>query len=934
MSCGATPCSCGCCAGVENATPRSVLNPPGQPSLNWRVGEWSSFRESLFASLAQDPILRNLRTRDLSDPAIALCDAESVMLDVLTFYTERIANEGYLATATERASLAAMAREIGYVPAPGVAASCDLRFFLDETPGAPKSTVIPVGTKVQSLPGPDEKPQTFETVSALTARVGWNAMKPRSTQNRDPGFGDVEVTFQGANLNLQIGDMLLFVGGENRRDITAEQWDIRKITTVSIDSKAGTTHVTWGKGLGHLKKGRRTSPAASDPQVFVFRQKANAFGFNAQPFDTVPDATKRDAYGLGSEAGVDAKNQWPGFDLFRDRSHALNLDQFYPKILKDSFLVLMGPGSGSKEGYRELFQVASVSESAQAKFGISSKTTLLSLEGENFAEFQKLRREVAVFAAPELLSLAPAPWLNGETGNPAASPWKLAKTMACPVAGAKLQLALPAPVMAAGHKLLIVGKAVRLSPTTAGLQIDPGGGLSRRALAIDETVITETLPVSHGSNQWQLQARTLDGFKGSLTFRTNQVVLMPADAADPDVAEAVLLDGPVPDGVETVTSLQFTTATTRFYDRLTVSLSANVAPATHGETVKEVLGSGDAAAAFQRMKLKQTPLTYVPVSTGTGAESSLEIRVGGVLWQEASTLLDPAADATVFITEQSDATDESKVAVTFGDGMNGSRLPTGTANIEATYRKGIGLVGEVAANQLTQLLTRPLGVKSVVNPIAPSGAADPESSEEVRAHAPKSVQTLARIVSLSDYEAFAATFAGIGKAKADWLWNGEQKLVHVTVASASGQSPAAGSDLVLNLTAAMNGARDMRQIVRVTGYSPLTFKVSARLLVDSRYVAADVFAAAQAALSERFGFQRRRLNQGLRGSEVIAVLQAVAGVLAVDLDALHLSGTPASLSKQIIAHAARWSADEGSSLLPAELLTLAPRGASFQEMAA
>ena len=56
-------------------------------------------------ALAKYPALRALTTRDNSDPTIAVLDAFAVMGDVLTFYQERIANEGYLRTATERRSI-------------------------------------------------------------------------------------------------------------------------------------------------------------------------------------------------------------------------------------------------------------------------------------------------------------------------------------------------------------------------------------------------------------------------------------------------------------------------------------------------------------------------------------------------------------------------------------------------------------------------------------------------------------------------------------------------------------------------------------------------------------------------------------------------------------------------------------------------------------
>ena len=59
------------------------------------------------------------------------------MLDVLAFYQERLANESFLRTATERRSILELARLIGYQPSPGVAASTWLAFTLQEAPGLP-----------------------------------------------------------------------------------------------------------------------------------------------------------------------------------------------------------------------------------------------------------------------------------------------------------------------------------------------------------------------------------------------------------------------------------------------------------------------------------------------------------------------------------------------------------------------------------------------------------------------------------------------------------------------------------------------------------------------------------------------------------------------------------------------------------------------------
>ena len=102
-------------------TPQGESNLPGLSSIAYRTGTWATFKESMLARLssADYPALAQLKTRDDDDFSIALLDATSVVLDILTFYQERLANESYLRTATQLRSLTELARLIGYQPAPG-----------------------------------------------------------------------------------------------------------------------------------------------------------------------------------------------------------------------------------------------------------------------------------------------------------------------------------------------------------------------------------------------------------------------------------------------------------------------------------------------------------------------------------------------------------------------------------------------------------------------------------------------------------------------------------------------------------------------------------------------------------------------------------------------------------------------------------------------
>src|SRR5262245_17479491 len=207
------PDNCGCCEGIHVLTPVEIFNRPGLEALSYRVGMHGSFLETMKARLSSSdfPALIGLTTREGSDPSIALLDAWATVADVLTFYQERIANEGYLRTAIERRSILDLARLVGYRLRPGVAASVYLAYTLEPTQ---EKTTIGKGNRVQSVPGPNELPQVFETADTLEAYSKLNLLNPRLTQLQffqsvDAVKGDLTIYLQGTSTNLRANDLLL-----------------------------------------------------------------------------------------------------------------------------------------------------------------------------------------------------------------------------------------------------------------------------------------------------------------------------------------------------------------------------------------------------------------------------------------------------------------------------------------------------------------------------------------------------------------------------------------------------------------------------------------------------------------------------------------------------------------------------------------------------
>jgi predicted phage baseplate assembly protein len=352
--------------------------------------------------------------------------------------------------------------------------------------------------------------------------------------------------------------------------------------------------------------------------------------------------------------------------------------------------------------------------------------------------------------------------------------------------------------------------------------------------------------------------------------------------------------------------------------RDSVRICANVAFSTHGSSIEEALGHGDASSANVEMRLRQSPLTWVSADNASGRQATLDLYIDGVTWSETESLFDAGPIDRVYQL-RTDA--DGGTTVTFGDGIHGARLPNGIENVRVAYRKGIGIAGEVQAAALSVLQRRPAGLRTVTNPTAAEGGADPESAEEIRSNAALRVLTLDRLVSVQDYEDFARAFAGIGKAQAVELWDGKRSVLHLTVASASGHALSAGSEVMRRLSAALARYADPVHVALVSSFDEVRFGIGLAILREAGRDKDALALALRTALEQAFSFGARSFGQSVTDAEITAIVQAVPGVVASDLVMLYRNGTARTPSPRLTAARARWS---GGVALRAELLLVDP----------
>jgi len=140
------------------------------PQIDYTSRDYLAIRDDLTNLINQ--FAPNWTSRDPSDLGIVMIELFSYLGDLMNFYTDRSANEGFIATASQRDSLLQLARMLGYVPTALSAASVTLTF----SNSTASSVVVPAKTQVAttSVVNGLNTQIVFETNSAVTvpAKVG------------------------------------------------------------------------------------------------------------------------------------------------------------------------------------------------------------------------------------------------------------------------------------------------------------------------------------------------------------------------------------------------------------------------------------------------------------------------------------------------------------------------------------------------------------------------------------------------------------------------------------------------------------------------------------------------------------------------------------------------------------------------------------------
>ncbi len=891
-----TDCNCDC-DDESPVIPRALSNRPGLKALSYRIGTHASFLEAMKTRAAdagpdgQAPLAR-LDLRNADDPAVGLLDAWALVADVITFYQERIANEGYLRTARESMSVQALAALTGFVPNPGLAASVHLAYDVQDQDA--KGVLIPAGSRVQSTPDAGGLPQTFETAADLVAHQALNRLSIRRAQPQTVASLDAGVLYlAGTATDLKPNDLLLFVGSDD----TVLLGGPRRVASADTDFAAQRTKVTLQPSTAGVPRAAEVPvpQAPAKTVIQTWRDVATALAARRRPridstVGPAPALAKRaDARVQAATASdpvlrgalVTALNNvpaavTPGTDFrvfaFRVRAPLFGNNAPLRPVMVD------GKPAGHQEWTLERTDATKREPDGPRLFEVDGAANA----PESTSDDTEVPDRIWLDAAYD--KIVPGGWVIVD--RPADDPALPGGRQQIVTTAAAVDLMSRADYGLTGRSTCIRLEENWLASVAATkFAVIRGASVYAQSELLQRADLPSDLAIG-GSGI------VLDGVVDVPGGRKLIISGEVADQAGVQFAELLTVasaQSSMDAGEPYRTHLTLSAGLSQSYKPGTVALYGNVVDATQGETRMETLGSGDASQASLALPIRQGPLTLVSAPTSRGYESTLQVRVNDVLWHETDSFLGLGPTDRRYMTRPLGG---GRVQVAFGNGVQGARPATGAANIQATYRTGLGVVGNVPATKINQAVSRPLGVSAVTNPMRAEGGGDPHSPDEARHDAPLAAMALDRLVSTNDYADFARAFAGIGKAVASRLATASRETVCVSLTAADEQPLSASADVLANLATSLAIDGDPYQPVVLLPAQPMFPVIAAgvRVLADHQW--AVVEPTIRAALMGAFGFAQRDFGQDLVLSDVISTIQRIPGVDYVDIDVFEVGSMP------------------------------------------
>lgn len=231
-------------------------------------------------------------------------------------------------------------------------------------------------------------------------------------------------------------------------------------------------------------------------------------------------------------------------------------------------------------------------------------------------------------------------------------------------------------------------------------------------------------------------------------------------------------------------------------------------------------------------------------------------------------------------------TEQQKMSVIFGDGING-KIPPISKNIYVDYFTSDGNAGNVGIGSITEVISTVSGIPTgfilkVVNNVNANGGVDQEGLEILRKRIPLSIRTLDRAVTEQDYEDIAELFNGVEKATVDFECG---KTVDIYIAPVGG-GPASPT-LLSDVTNYFEDKRMITTKVRLLSAGQIQIYIEADVTVLPNYTNSATGALVLANLLEYLSPENQEISGQVFEGDVYQTMEDSFGVKVTQLKKLY-----------------------------------------------
>lgn len=217
------------------------VSPELQVAIDYLAKDYSSFRQALLDFIPTR--LPEWTERSEADIGIMLVELFAFSADSLSYMQDRVANEAFLGSATQRRSVAEHLALLGYEMDEGAAAHTWLQFQVNQV----QTLENDPGLRVSNRPLRENEPViVFETNGSNTLRPEHNSMPVFNWGNSKCCLPQTALTatLVGEFSHLQIGDYVLLDDNQGHRDVvrvTARP----DIVSLPTNPPSKLTHIRW-----------------------------------------------------------------------------------------------------------------------------------------------------------------------------------------------------------------------------------------------------------------------------------------------------------------------------------------------------------------------------------------------------------------------------------------------------------------------------------------------------------------------------------------------------------------------------------------------------------------------------------------------------------------------------------------------------------------